>query len=120
MRRLVSASGLVVYLSVAAYIVLMSYYTLLKYLTFHTHAADLGIFAQALASTLYYHRLLYESVDVAIIPKPGPIGYSFLDVHFSPTLFLFLLYTLRTQAQPRCLCSDNTHSPWGITDLLAR
>ncbi|WP_243679619.1 DUF2079 domain-containing protein [Vulcanisaeta souniana] len=88
MRR--SISGLVVYLGIAAYIVVMSYYTLLKYLTFHTHAADLGIFAQALASTLYYHRLFYESVDVAIIPKPGPIGYSFLDVHFSPTLFLFL------------------------------
>ncbi len=81
---------MVVYLGIAAYIVVMSYYTLLKYLTFHTHAADLGIFAQALASTLYYHRLFYESVDVAIIPKPGPIGYSFLDVHFSPTLFLFL------------------------------
>ncbi len=90
MRRPVSASGLVVYLGIAVYIVLMSYYTLLKYLTFHTHAADLGVFAQALASTLYYHRLLYESVDVAIIPRPGPIGYSFLDVHFSPTLFLFL------------------------------
>lgn len=90
MKKPPSASSLVVYLGIAVYIVLISYYTLLKYLTFHTHAADLGIFAQALASTLYYHRLFYESVDVAIIPRPGPIGYSFLDVHFSPTLFLFL------------------------------
>ncbi len=90
MRRSISPSGLVVYLGIVTYAVLMSYYTVLKYLTFHTHAADLGIFAQALASTLYYHRLFYESIDIAIIPRPGPIGYSFLDVHFSPTLFLFL------------------------------
>ncbi|WP_243678374.1 hypothetical protein [Vulcanisaeta distributa] len=71
MRKQVNASSLVVYLGIAVYITIMSYYILLKYLTFHTHAADLGIFAQALASTLYYHRLFYESVDVAIIPKPG-------------------------------------------------
>ena len=90
MRKLINLTDLVVYLGIAAYSIIMSYYALLKYLTFHTHAADLGIFAQALASTLYYHRLFYESVDIAIIPRPGPIGYSFLDAHFSPTLFLFL------------------------------
>jgi len=82
--------SVIVYVGIVAYAITLSYYTILKYYTFHTHAADLGIFAQALASTLYYHRLFYESVDVAIIPKPGPIGYSFLDVHFSPTLFLLL------------------------------
>jgi len=82
--------SVIVYVGIVAYAIALSYYTILKYYTFHTHAADLGIFAQALASTLYYHRLFYESVDVAIIPKPGPIGYSFLDVHFSPTLFLLL------------------------------
>ncbi len=85
-----SINGLVVYLGIVAYIVVITQYTLLKYFTFHTHAADLGIFTQAMASTLYYHKLLYESVDIAIIPRPGPIGYSFLDIHFSPTLFLFL------------------------------
>jgi uncharacterized membrane protein len=88
--RRFSFYSLVVYVGVLVYVIVMSYYTLLKYYTFHTHAADLGIFVQALASTLYYHRLFYESVDVALIPRPGPIGYSFLDIHFSPTLFLFL------------------------------
>ncbi|MGC8543317.1 MAG: DUF2079 domain-containing protein [Vulcanisaeta sp.] len=90
MLRLRNTYAAVTYAGIAIYILIMSYYTLLKYYTFHTHAADLGIFSQALASTLYYHRLFYESVDIAIIPRPGPIGYSFLDVHFSPTLFLFL------------------------------
>jgi len=63
--------SVIVYVGIVAYAITLSYYTILKYYTFHTHAADLGIFAQALASTLYYHRLFYESVDVAIIPKPG-------------------------------------------------
>ncbi|WP_069806571.1 DUF2079 domain-containing protein [Vulcanisaeta thermophila] len=95
MVRRLNAPWMATLVAVVTYSVVMSWYTTLKYLTFHTHAADLGIFAQAIASALFHHRFFYETIDIAIIPRPGPLGYSFFDVHFSPTLLITLpLYAL--------------------------
>ncbi len=75
----------VLYALTFTYIVSTSIYTTLKHATFETKAWDLGIFVQALWTTLYDGKFFYETPDLWISPSG-----SFFGVHFSPIMFLLL------------------------------
>ncbi|MEM0374270.1 MAG: DUF2079 domain-containing protein, partial [Sulfolobales archaeon] len=61
-----------------------------KHLSFETFAFDLGIFMQALYTTLYNHLFFFESPDLFYLNLKDPFQLSFFDIHFSPILFLLL------------------------------
>jgi uncharacterized membrane protein len=73
-------------LILAAYVLTVSIAAVMRYYTFRTNAFDLGIFNQALSTTLK-GKLFYETPDQFVIPSG-----SFLGTHFS--LFMFLLMPL--------------------------
>jgi uncharacterized membrane protein len=56
---------------------------IIKHMLFHTYAFDLGIFVQALYTTWADRRILFETPD-------SIISESYLGIHFSPILFLFV------------------------------
>lgn len=72
------------WLLVLIYTVILSWYTVLRHFAFKTGAFDLGVFSQALWSTLN-GKLFYETPDMF----GNPMG-SFLGIHFSPILFLLV------------------------------
>lgn len=83
------------FLSILLYGIIFSYYTLLKHYTFNSYAWDLGIFNQALYTTLFYGKLLYYTADQFL----NPTG-SYLAFHFSPILFTLLpLYAIFPSAE---------------------
>jgi len=69
-----------------AYSVFMSIYTIMKHECFMTRAYDLGIFVQALWTTIFAGKFFYETPDLGI----STTG-SFFGVHFAPVMFLLLL-----------------------------
>lgn len=66
---------------IGLYTVVASMLSILRYESLLTQATDLGIFMQALYSTMH-GRFLYEAVDYQVYGTT-----SFLGVHFSPILF---------------------------------
>jgi uncharacterized membrane protein len=83
-------SDLTVYLMTLSYFATFSTFSIAKHLTFKTHAFDLGIYSQALYTTLFNGKLLYETPDWYFT-----ISGSFLGVHFTPIIFALLpLYYL--------------------------
>jgi len=67
------------------YVIVLSAVTISKHRTFLTSFYDLGIFNQAFWTTLFEHKLFYETGDLSFNP-----GGSFFGTHFSPILFLLL------------------------------
>jgi len=78
-------SEIIVYLLITIYTVVFSYNTILKYNAFRAYAWDLGIFNQALWTTLYDGKMFYYTVELFVNP-----GGNFFGSHFSPILFLML------------------------------
>jgi uncharacterized membrane protein len=78
-------SELVVYLLIAMYTVVFSYFTILKHNAFRSYAWDLGIYNQALWTTLNQGKLFYYTPELYVIPSGNYFGQ-----HFSPILFLVL------------------------------
>jgi len=78
-------SDLVVLTTVAGYIVVFSYLTILKYYAFRVYAADLGIINQSLWTTLFAGRFFYSTVESLYIPSGV-----FFAIHFSPIMFLIM------------------------------
>lgn len=78
-------SEIIVYLSVTCYTLIFSYFTILKYNSFHAYAWDLGIFNQSFWTTLHNGKLFFSTVEQFIVPSG-----SFFGSHFSPILFLVL------------------------------
>ncbi|MCK4433879.1 DUF2079 domain-containing protein [Candidatus Bathyarchaeota archaeon] len=76
---------MLVYVFIAAYTVVFSYYTILKYNAFRAYAWDLGIFNQALWTTLHDGKLFHYTVELFVNPSGN-----FFGSHFSPILFLVL------------------------------
>jgi uncharacterized membrane protein len=76
------ASEFIVFALIIIYAVLFSYYTILKHSAYRTYAWDLGIFSQALWTTLNEGRFFYHTLEL-FISESG----SFFAVHFSPVLF---------------------------------
>ncbi|MEM2099477.1 MAG: DUF2079 domain-containing protein [Candidatus Bathyarchaeia archaeon] len=77
--------NLLFYIIVLCYIIVMSTVTILKNHAFLTSGFDLGIYNQALYTTLFENKFFYETADLSFNP-----GGSFFGVHFSPILFLLL------------------------------
>jgi len=74
-----------IYLCITIYTVVSSYVSILKHNAFLSAAWDLGIFEQALWSTINSSRLFWYSIELPINP-----GGCFFGVHFSPILFFVL------------------------------
>jgi len=72
-------------LALLIYVLVLSTVAILKHHAFLTSFYDLGIFNQAFWTTLFEHKLFYETGDLAF----NPVG-SFFGTHFSPILFLIL------------------------------
>ncbi|MGQ9722452.1 MAG: DUF2079 domain-containing protein [Candidatus Jordarchaeum sp.] len=70
----------VLYLSIAIYTVVFSYFTVIKHFAFETYAGDLGIYEQSLWSTLRYGLFFYNTPELGV-----HFGY-----HFAPIFFLLL------------------------------
>jgi uncharacterized membrane protein len=88
-------SEITVYLSVLCYTLIFSYFTILKYNSFHAYAWDLGIFDQSLWTTLHCGKLFFSTVEQFIIPSGV-----FFGTHFSPILFLVLpVYSLSSSPE---------------------
>jgi uncharacterized membrane protein len=87
LRRVLQTKPYPVLLLVAvlAYSVIFAHFTVQKHDVFHTHAWDLGIFNQALYTTLFSGRLLYYTVELFLNPSG-----CYFAVHLSPILFLVL------------------------------
>jgi len=67
------------------YSVILSIYTCLRHEAFMTRAYDLGIFMQALWTTVHANKFFYETPDLGISEEG-----SFFGVHFSLIMFLLL------------------------------
>jgi uncharacterized membrane protein len=89
------SSNWVLYLAVSVYIIVMSTITILKHQAFLTSGFDLGLINQAFSTTLFNHKLFYETADLSFNP-----GGSFFGTHFSPILFLLLpFYAIHPSAE---------------------
>jgi uncharacterized membrane protein len=76
---------LIVLIAILLYGSIFSYFTILKHNVFQSYAWDLGLFNQALYTTLHNGKLLYYTAELYF----SPTG-SFFAVHFSPILFFVL------------------------------
>jgi len=75
----------IVVLLIVAYTVIFSYFSILKHEAFLSTGWDLGVYEQALWTTLNHGKLFYYTPDLAF--NPGGILFG---LHFSPILFLIL------------------------------
>jgi uncharacterized membrane protein len=76
--------------AILTYTLCFSYFTIMNDYAFHTYAWDLGIFNQALWTTLHNGRFFYYTAELLVNPSG-----SFFGIHFSPILFLLLpIYAL--------------------------
>jgi len=81
---------IIVLAAVLAYGTVFSYFTLLKHNVFQSYAWDLGIFDQALYTSLH-GRFLYHTAELYMVPSG-----CFFASHFSPILLLLLpFYAMR-------------------------
>jgi len=70
---------------ISVYVAVFSGFTILMYYTFKTYAWDLGIFLQALWTTVNRGQLFYYTIELPVNPSG-----SFFGAHFAPILFLVL------------------------------
>ena len=71
--------------SVAAFTTIVGWILIQRYLAFETFAWDLGVYNQALATTVLDHRFFYYTADL-----PAGTGGSLFAAHFSPLLILMI------------------------------
>ncbi|HEX9914774.1 MAG TPA: DUF2079 domain-containing protein [Candidatus Bathyarchaeia archaeon] len=93
-RHGVSKYDVAVLASIAAYSLAFSWFTVSKHYSFSTYAWDLGIFDQALWTTVNLNKLFYYTCELHLVESG-----SFFGVHFSPVLFLLVpVYYLHQSA----------------------
>lgn len=81
--------------AIVIYTVVFSLFTIMRNYCFETYAWDLGIFNQALWTTVHNGRLFYYTPELLINPSG-----SFFGIHMSPVLFLVLpLYAIAPSPQ---------------------
>jgi len=83
--RGVSGSVITVSVMIVVYFSVFSVFTVLRQYTFKTAAFDLGIYCQALYTTLFKGKFLYETPDLYYT-----VSGSFFGVHFAPNVFILL------------------------------
>ena len=74
-----------VFILISVYIAVFSAFTIFMYYAFKTYAWDLGIFVQALWTTVNRGQFFYYTIEL----PANPSG-SFFGAHFAPILFLVL------------------------------
>jgi uncharacterized membrane protein len=83
-----------VYLLIGIYIVVFSYYTMLRHFAFLTSAWNLGGVEQTFWTTLFDGKLFYGTLEIVYNPQGTPFA-----THFSPIVFLVLpLYAIYPEA----------------------
>ncbi|MCD6465611.1 DUF2079 domain-containing protein [Candidatus Bathyarchaeota archaeon] len=85
LRFWVASDYFLLFVIALIYVVAVSSFAVLTHYSFYTNAWDLGIYAQALYSTLNYGKLLYYTVEAVGNPSRSLFG-----IHFSPFLFLLV------------------------------
>lgn len=86
---------LFILLSITIYTVILSLHTILQHYSFLTYAWDLGIYNQALWTTLKHGKLFYYTCELHYVPNG-----SFFGIHFSPILYCVIpFYALFPQAE---------------------
>lgn len=73
------------------YFILFSYIGIIRYYNFNYYL-DFGAYLQAIYTTAFHGKLLYENFDAATIflREGTPYFGSYLGIHFSPVLLLFV------------------------------
>jgi len=71
--------------SISIYTVVFSYFTALKHYAFATYAWDLGVFNQAIYTTIFQGKFFYYTPDLYINTSGN-----YFAIHFSPILLLVL------------------------------
>lgn len=80
---------------VICYTILFSYVTIVRYLTLHASAYDLGIYNQALFTAVKSGKFFYYTADLPANPAGSIFG-----THFLPVLFLLLpIYSVFPQVE---------------------
>lgn len=74
---------LLVFAFIISYTLVFSWYTILHHRSFNTFAWDLGIYNQAMWTTVRQGRLFYTTCELHFVPNG-----SFFGIHFAPILFL--------------------------------
>ncbi|MFH2110462.1 MAG: DUF2079 domain-containing protein [Candidatus Bathyarchaeota archaeon] len=93
-NRGLSKYDLVVFSSIVVYSLVFSWFTVSKHYSFSTFAWDLGIFDQALWTTVNLNKLFYYTCELHLVESG-----SFFGVHFSPILFILIpIYYLNQSA----------------------
>lgn len=86
---------LAIWIPIILYAAVFSHFTIFKHYTFNSYAWDLGVFNQALYTTVFNGRLLYYTADLYLNPEG-----CYLAIHFSPILFLLTpIYALFPTAE---------------------
>lgn len=86
----VSSVYFLLFVMAIIYIVIVSRVAITGHYAFSTNAWDLGIFSQALYSTINHGEILYYTAEL-----PGNPSGSLFGIHFSPFLFLLVpIYAL--------------------------
>jgi uncharacterized membrane protein len=75
----------ILFIMVLIYVTVISSLAIMSHYSFYTNAWDLGIYAQALYSTLNHGKLLYYSVEAIGNPQRSLFG-----IHFVPFLFFLV------------------------------
>jgi len=84
-RSWIRLENLLLFSMALVYIVTISNLAIISHNSFYTNAWDLGIYAQALYSTLNHGKLLYYTVEAAGNPSRSLFG-----IHFMPFLLLLV------------------------------
>ncbi|MDQ1280062.1 MAG: hypothetical protein QG670_1324 [Thermoproteota archaeon] len=90
--RIIERDGreIILYLLILVYAFIFAYFTILKYYAFDAYAWDLGLYNQAMWTTLYGGKTFYSTLELFLNPSGN-----FFGIHFKPVLFLILpLYAL--------------------------
>lgn len=83
--RGMSVSVIFVVVMVFVYFLVFSVFTVFRQITFETRAFDLGIYDQALYTTLFKARFFYETPDLFYT-----VSGSFFGIHFTPNTFILV------------------------------
>ena len=84
-RIILQSDYFILFIIAVIYVIIISNLAISRHHAFYTNAWDLGIYSQALFSTLNHGKLLYYTAEL-----PGNPSGSLFGIHFSPFLFLLV------------------------------
>jgi len=85
LKRIIDSDYFILFIIAVVYVIIVSNLAISRHNAFYTNAWDLGIYSQALHSTLNDGKLLYYTAELSGNPSGSLFG-----IHFSPFLFLLV------------------------------